>query len=171
MATQSKKRGPRATVLFKSGTGQGAGAKSQYVYMLKSVAEKLGFKTVPDATVPRKAGKGGKAGTVSVRGSVGAKHIKVPLGGSRTTANATTKNGNAGTTTRYVSVPVPSGANISDIKKFLGTAQKNPTIGLLQMNERFGMHMAAYAERFEQIDYLIHALQEEIDHKAAAAFG
>jgi hypothetical protein len=33
----------------------------------------------------------------------------------------------------------------------------------------FGMHMAAYAERFEQIDYLIHALQEEIDHKAAAA--
>jgi hypothetical protein len=130
MATQSKKRGPRATVLFKSGTGQGAGAKSQYVYMLKSVAEKLGFKIVPDATVPRKASKntkGGKAGTVSVRGSFGAKHIKVPLGGSRTTANATTKNGNGGTETRYVSVPVPSSANISDIKKFLETAQKKPT--------------------------------------------
>ncbi len=130
MATQSKKRGPRATVLFKSGTGQGAGAKSQYVYMLKSVAEKLGFKIVPDATVPRKASKnqsGGKAGTVSVRGSFGAKHVQVPLGGSRATANQGPKNGSGGTKTKFVSVPVPSSANISDIKKFLGTAQKAPS--------------------------------------------
>ncbi|NEU73599.1 hypothetical protein PI95_013755 [Hassallia byssoidea VB512170] len=35
----------------------------------------------------------------------------------------------------------------------------------------FGMHMAAYAERKEQIDYLIHALQEEIDHKANRLLG
>lgn len=125
MATQSKKRGPRATVLFKSGTGQGSGAKSQYVFMLKSVAEKLGFKTVPDATVPRKApkgAKGGKAGTVSVRGSVGAKHIKVPLPGS----NSSTAS-KKGVSVKYLSVPVPSGANISDIKKFLGNATKKPT--------------------------------------------
>lgn len=122
MATQSKKRGPRASVLFKSGTGQGAGAKSQYVYMLKSVAEKLGFKTVPDATVPRKAGKGGKAGTVSVRGSVGAKHIKVPMPGTNSSTAA-----KKGVSAKYLSVPVPSSANISDIKKFLGNAQKKPT--------------------------------------------
>lgn len=122
MATQSKKRGPRASVLFKSGTGQGAGAKSQYVYMLKSVAEKLGFKTVPDATVPRKAAKGGKAGTVSVRGSVGAKHIKVPMPGSNSSTAA-----KKGVSAKYLSVPVPSSANISDIKKFLGNAQKKPT--------------------------------------------
>lgn len=122
MATQNKKRGPRATVLFKSGTGQGAGAKSQYVYMLKSVAEKLGFKTVPDATVSRKAGKGGKAGTVSVRGSVGAKHIKVPMPGTNSSTAA-----KKGVSVKYLSVPVPSSANISDIKKFLGNAQKKPT--------------------------------------------
>lgn len=131
MANQSRKLGPRATVLFKSGTGQGAGAKSQYVYMLKSVAGKLGFTIVPDATVTRKPAKGAK-GTqketkISVRGSIGAKHIKVLVGGGRTTANQTTKGGNAGTKTRYVSVPVPSNANISDIKKFLATATKNPT--------------------------------------------
>jgi hypothetical protein len=124
MATESKKRGPRATVLFKSGTGQGAGAKSQYVYMLKSVAEKLGFKIVPDATVPRKASKnnkGGKAGTVSVRGSFGAKRIQVPVPG--TNSSTAVKKG---VSAKYLSVPVPSGANISDIKKFLGQASKKP---------------------------------------------
>lgn len=129
MATNNKRKlGPRATVLFKSGSGQGKGAKSQYVYMLKSVAEKLGFKIVPDATVTRKAPKSGqrKESKIAVRGSVGAKRIKVPLGGSRQDANAGSKNGNAGTKTRYVSVPVPGDANISDIKKFLATASKNP---------------------------------------------
>ncbi|MCC5669884.1 hypothetical protein LC653_40290 [Nostoc sp. CHAB 5784] len=125
------KLGPRATVLFKSGSGQGAGAKSVYVYMLRSVAEKLGFTIVADAKVTRKAAKGakgkaGKAVEVAVRGSVGAKRIKVPLGGSRQTANAGAKGGNAGTKTKYVSVPVPASANISDIKAFLGKASKKP---------------------------------------------
>ncbi|MFN6515702.1 MAG: hypothetical protein RMY29_014570 [Nostoc sp. CreGUA01] len=126
------KLGPRATVLFKSGQGQGKGAKSVYVYMLRSVAEKLGFTIVPDAKIERKAATGakGKAGSkkveVAVRGSVGAKSIKVPLGGSRQTANAGAKNGNAGTKTRYVSVPVPASANISDIKAFLSKASKKP---------------------------------------------
>ncbi|GAX46204.1 hypothetical protein NIES4075_72250 [Tolypothrix sp. NIES-4075] len=35
----------------------------------------------------------------------------------------------------------------------------------------FGVHVAAYCERKEQIDYLIHALQEEIDHKANRLLG
>jgi len=122
------KLGPRATVLFKSGSGQGKGAKSVYVYMLRSVAEKLGFTIVPDAQVTRKPAKGskGKETKVSVRGSVGAKHIKVPLGGTRQNANAGAKGGNAGTKTKYVSVPVPASANISDIKAFLSKASKKP---------------------------------------------
>ncbi len=119
-----KKLGPRATVLFKSGNGQGKGAKSQYVYMLRSVAEKLGLKVVPDATVTRKAPKGGKGKEVkvAVRGSVGAKHIKVPLPGTNSSTAA-----KKGVTVKYLSVPVPASANISDIKKFLGGASKKPT--------------------------------------------
>lgn len=124
MAAATKKRGPRATVLFQSGSGQGKGAKSQYVYMLRSVAEKLGLKIVPDATVERKAPKGGKgkAVKVAVRGSVGAKRIKVPLPGT----NSSTAS-KKGATVKYLSVPVPASANISSIKKFLGTASKKPT--------------------------------------------
>lgn len=125
---KSRKLGPRVTVLFKSGQGQGKGARSQYVFMLKSAAEKLGLEAVPDATVTRKAAKGGKGKEtkIAVRGSVGAKHIKVLLGGSRQDANAGAKGGNAGTKNRYVSVPVPASANISDIKKFLQGASKKP---------------------------------------------
>ncbi|MBD2197944.1 MULTISPECIES: hypothetical protein [Calothrix] len=120
-----KKLGPRATVLFKSGTGQGAGAKSQYVYMLRSVAEKLGFKIVQEATItrkPSKTSKGKKDVKVAVRGSVGAKRIKVPLPG--TNSSAASKKGVA---VKYLSVPVPASANISDIKKFLQGASKKPT--------------------------------------------
>jgi hypothetical protein len=29
----------------------------------------------------------------------------------------------------------------------------------------FGVHVAIYAERKEQVDYLIHALEEKLDHK------
>lgn len=130
-----KKIGPRVTVLFKSSSGQARGktgtsqAKPVYVYMLKSVAEKLGFKVVNDATITRKPAQGAKGRgdiKVAVRGSVGAKRIKVPLGGSRQEANAGAKKGNAGTKTRYVSIPVPASANISDIKKFLNGASKKP---------------------------------------------
>jgi hypothetical protein len=35
---------------------------------------------------------------------------------------------------------------------------------------RFGVHMAAYAERKEQVDYLIHANEEKITHKANRLF-
>ncbi len=123
MATQRKKIGPRATVLFESGQGRGQGAKSVYVYMLRSVAEKLGFKIVPDATVTRKAAKGSKKqSTIAVRGSVGAKRIKVPLPG--TNSSAASKKGTA---VKYLSVPVPASATISSIKKFLGNASKKPT--------------------------------------------
>lgn len=84
-----KKLGPRATVAFKSGSGQGAGAKTQYIYVLRSVAEKLGLKIVPNATVTRKPAKGSKKKgetRIAVRGSVGAKRIKVPLPGSNSSA-------------------------------------------------------------------------------------
>lgn len=119
------KLGPRATVLFQSGTGQGAGAKSKYVYMLRSVAEKLGFTIVPDAQVTRKPPKNSKKKgdvKIAVRGSVGAKRIKVPLPGnnSRTAAKK-------GVAVRYLSIPVPASANISDIKKFLQGAKNKPT--------------------------------------------
>ncbi|MBD2416065.1 hypothetical protein H6G80_03150 [Nostoc sp. FACHB-87] len=118
------KLGPRATVLFKSGSGQGKGAKSQYVYMLRSVAEKLGLKIVPDATVTRKApasSKGKKEIKVSVRGSFGAKRVKVPLPGTQ--SNTATRKG---VKVKYLSVPVPADATIADIKKFLQGASKKP---------------------------------------------
>ncbi|MGI2907200.1 hypothetical protein [Tolypothrix sp. VBCCA 56010] len=34
----------------------------------------------------------------------------------------------------------------------------------------FGVHVAAYCERFERVDYLLHALEEKIDHKANRLF-
>lgn len=34
----------------------------------------------------------------------------------------------------------------------------------------FGVHVAAYAERKERVDYLIHANEEKIDHKANRLF-
>ena len=33
-----------------------------------------------------------------------------------------------------------------------------------------GLHVAIYAERKEQINYLIHALEEKVDHKASRFF-
>ncbi len=117
---QSKKRGPRATVVFKTGQGQGKGAKTQYVYMLRSVAEKLGFEIKQNATITRKPAKsGGKEVKVRVRGSVGAKHIKVPTPGTDS-RGATSK----GVKVKWLSIPVPASANLSDIEKFLATAKK-----------------------------------------------
>jgi hypothetical protein len=34
----------------------------------------------------------------------------------------------------------------------------------------FGVHVQTYAERFERVDYLLHALEEKIDHKANRLF-
>ena len=121
----SKKLGPRVTVQFGTGPVQRQGAsKVQYVYMLKSVAEKLGFKSVPNAQVTRKAPKGGKGKEtkVAVRGSVGAKHIKVPMPGTNSSAAA-----KKGASVKYLSIPVPANANITTIKKFLSGAGKKPT--------------------------------------------
>lgn len=123
MANKKRTLGPRVTVLFKSGTGQGAGSKSQYIFMLKSVAAKLGIepvKTLP--TVTRKAPKTSKKKSESkmvVRGSSGAKRIKVPVPGTERAAKK-------GASVKYVSVPIPSGATLSDVIAFLGKASKKP---------------------------------------------
>ncbi|GAX44717.1 hypothetical protein NIES4075_57360 [Tolypothrix sp. NIES-4075] len=109
------KLGPRVTVQFASAkrqskTAKGAGQKPEgaaYVYMLKSTAELFGFKAVPSAGVKTKKGN-----TIAVRGSKGSGSIKVPVGDS--------KDGKQ----KYKSIPVPAGATIADIQKFLKTATK-----------------------------------------------
>lgn len=123
----TRKLGPRVSVLFQSGQGQGKGARSQYVFMLKSVAERLGFEAVKDTTYQSAAkGKSQKARDITPRGSKGAKRIKVPLGGSRQDARGATAPNN-GAKTRYVSVPVPANATLKSIKAFLSKASKKPT--------------------------------------------
>lgn len=124
-----KKLGPRVSVVFQSGAGRGAKAKPQYVFMLKSIAEALGFKIVPNPTVARTAPKNSKSKAkeirVVVRGTVGAKHIKVPVpGGAGGTGGAGASSSNA--KVKYFSIPVPSGANITSIRKFLQKASKKP---------------------------------------------
>lgn len=48
---------------------------------------------------------------------------------------------------------------------------KDALIKRIAENEfSFGVHMAAYAERKEQVDYLINANREKIDHKANRLF-
>ena len=43
---------------------------------------------------------------------------------------------------------------------------KQSLINRIATNElSFGVHVAIYAERKEQVDYLLHALEEKIDHK------
>lgn len=119
-ATKDRKLGPRVTVLFSNTKGStGAGGKTgsaQYVYMLKSTADALGFTSVKNPTVTRKASKNskGKAIKVNVRGSKGAKHIKVK------DPSATAQKGK----TKYYSIPVPANANISTIRTFLSKAKK-----------------------------------------------
>lgn len=123
MAQQKKILGPRATVEFISSKGRGQN-KPVYVYMLKSVANKLGFSIIRNPTITRKPSKkqsGGKEIKVVVRGSSGAKHIKVPLPG---TTNSTNKRKGSGQ--KYLQVPVPATANLTDIKAFLKRAKKKP---------------------------------------------
>lgn len=104
------KLGPRVTVQFAAASkgGKDKAAKgASYIYMLKSTAEFYGFKSVPSAAVKTKKGK-----TIAVRGCVGSGSIKVPAG---------EKNGK----TSYKSIPVPAGATIADIQKFLKSATKS----------------------------------------------
>lgn len=123
MAQQKKILGPRATVEFISSKGRGTN-KPVYVYMLKSVASKLGFSIIKNPTItrtPSKKGSKSKEVKVVVRGSYGAKHIKVPLPG---TTSSTSKK--KGVTKKYLQVPVPATANLTDIKAFLRRAKKKP---------------------------------------------
>ncbi|MBD2609453.1 hypothetical protein H6G81_34430 [Scytonema hofmannii FACHB-248] len=124
MAKKGQKLGPRATVVFgtiktvnpanKSGTGRSV----QYSYMRKSTAEFFGLKPAPDA----KGVKGKNGRQVSVKGSKGSGSIKIPVG-SGTGATPAAKAGKGKIV--YKSIPVPSGANIDSIKKFIGTFTKN----------------------------------------------
>ncbi|WP_016951248.1 hypothetical protein [Anabaena sp. PCC 7108] len=123
MAKQSQKIGPRVTVVFgtittvnpnnKSGKGRG----TRYVYMRKATAEYFGLKPAPDAVSTGPKGK-----KVSVRGSVGSGSIKIPVG-SGTGTKPVAVNGTGKIV--YKSIPVPNGANIASIRKFIATFTKN----------------------------------------------
>jgi hypothetical protein len=109
------KLGPRVTVQFaaaaRGNKKPGAkGGSASYIYVLKSTAEALGLKVVPAAGVKNKKGT-----VIAVRGSKGSGSIKVPMGDG--------KDGKQ----KYKSVPVPGGATISDIRKFLSAASKKPS--------------------------------------------
>ncbi|MBW4572735.1 MAG: hypothetical protein KME31_33605 [Tolypothrix carrinoi HA7290-LM1] len=52
---------------------------------------------------------------------------------------------------------------IDDLKDLLSNR-------ISSLEHSFAVHVAIYAERKEQVDYLLHANEEKIDHKAAAAF-
>ena len=106
------KRGPRATVLFKQGSGN---TPTKRVYMLKSTADFFGFKIDKGIKITRNKTR------LTVRGSFGAGSIKVPTGRTGTTR----VNGKTVKYEKTVDIPVPSGANIEDIRKFLRTATKN----------------------------------------------
>lgn len=112
----NKKLGPRVTVLFAATRGSkksGKKGSASYVYMLKRIADAMGFTIVKNPLVTRaNKSKSGKTVKVNVRGSVGAKRIKVPVPGD----NDGKQN--------YYSIPVPANANITTIKAFLGKAKK-----------------------------------------------
>jgi len=49
---------------------------------------------------------------------------------------------------------------------------KHNLVSRITTNETsFSVHVAIYQERKEQVDYLIHALDEKIDHKANRCLG
>ena len=100
--------GPRSTIAV----GSGKNKKVLYSFMLKKVADHYGFK--PPSKNPTRKRKDGTV--VTVRGSVGNKHIKVPV--SKT---AKTKKGNR----KYHQIPMPAGMTLEKIKTFLKKATKN----------------------------------------------
>ncbi len=121
--TKSRKLGPRTTVVFRTGQGRGTGAKTEYIYPLKSVANKLGMEAAKNPTIEVK--RAGKTTKRRVRGSVGAKHIKVPVGTARGSNTAAGRRGKA-QAQKFVSVPVPAGATIESITKFLEKLKSKP---------------------------------------------
>ena len=110
MAGKGKKLGPRVTVEFGKSTRKSksnpSGGGARYVFMLKSIADALGLKIVPSAGVKTKKGN-----TIAVRGNKGSGSIMVPA---------------AKGSTKKFSIPVPPGATIADIRKFLTTAKNKP---------------------------------------------
>ena len=120
------KLGPRVTVQFGAAsrqskkTGSGSTNNARYVYMLKSTAELFGFKVVPSAGVKTK-----KGGTRVVRGSIGSGSIKVPAG-------SPDKDGKQ----KFKSIPVPAGATVADIQKFLKTASKTKPTSFVSVDGR-----------------------------------
>jgi hypothetical protein len=123
MAQKKQKLGPRATVVFgsvsvsKSTNTSGKGRKTVYIYMRKSTAEYFGLTIATNAVVETKNKK-----KMPVRGSKGAGSIKIPVGsgtGGRNAANAGKGK------VVYKAIPVPAGATIELIRKFIGTFKKN----------------------------------------------
>lgn len=115
MAATNKALGPRVSVLVaqKKGVKGAKGGKKLYSFMAKKTAELFGF------AIDNRAASGAAAkGKVQriVRGSSGAGSIKVPIssGGSGNDAKK-----------KFVSIPIPSGVTLADIKTFLGKASKN----------------------------------------------
>lgn len=99
--------GPRALVQFGK---TGKDGKVQYSKMLKQTAEYFGFKV--EKKIPTRKGKRGQ--TVPIPGSQGSKFIAIPTG------KKTKKGGN-----QYKQIPVPAGANLTQIGVFLKKATKN----------------------------------------------
>ena len=119
------KLGPRVTVQFASAskqskkTGSGSNSSARYIYMLKSTADFFGFKAVPSAGVKTKKGN-----TIAVRGCKGSGSIKVPAGDGT--------NGKK----KSKSIPVPAGATIADIQKFLKSASKTKPQSFVSVDGR-----------------------------------
>ncbi len=105
----AKPLGPRVTVAF----GKNKQGKAIYVYMLEATAKYFGF-SYEKKIVTRKNKKGRN---VPVRGSVGAKHIKLPTGKTVTR--------NKQIVAVYKQIPVPASANISQMGEFCKKASKN----------------------------------------------
>jgi hypothetical protein len=122
MAQKAQKIGPRVTVVFgtiqvaNSANKSGGGRKTVYVYMRKSTAEYFGLKEAPNAVVQTKNKR-----KLPVRGSKGAGSIKIPVGAGTKVGGGAKGAGKV----VYKRIPVPSGANIETIRKFIGTFSKN----------------------------------------------
>ncbi|MBD2692636.1 hypothetical protein [Anabaena catenula] len=128
MAKQAQKIGPRVTVVFgsvtveKPGNKSGKGRGIQYVYMRKATADFFGLKPAPNA-VGKAPAKGGTARPV--KGAKGSGSIKIPVGSGVGATNAVSKGKGK---VVYKAIPVPSGATIAQIRKFISTFAKNKPV-------------------------------------------
>lgn len=113
MATADKALGPRVTVLVatKKASGKGKGQKKLYSFMSKKAADYFGFtaEAKPVGAAPKKKGAAQRV----VRGSKGAGSIKVPKANKKDGKNV------------YLSIPMPNGTTIEEIKAFLERGKSN----------------------------------------------